>query len=146
MTRSRVGHRSSARWPCWDDAGPADRTHPRFVTDEDLLTFTSGLAYGFSVSGPLRGLSAITAIAWVPTLLAWQNSSALHQQTWRPGDLQPRHGVIVSHEDALLHRRSSTSECRPAVTTDNRLSTCRRAATAATVPARRQNKTGCGTT
>jgi CubicO group peptidase (beta-lactamase class C family) len=35
--------------------GPLDRTHParRAILVEDLLTHTSGLAYGFSVSGPL---------------------------------------------------------------------------------------------
>ncbi|MGD1109034.1 MAG: serine hydrolase domain-containing protein [Mycobacterium sp.] len=35
--------------------GPLDRTHPanRAILIEDLLTHTSGLAYGFSVSGPI---------------------------------------------------------------------------------------------
>jgi CubicO group peptidase (beta-lactamase class C family) len=35
--------------------GPLDRTHPaqRAILVEDLLTHTSGLAYGFSVTGPL---------------------------------------------------------------------------------------------
>ncbi len=38
-----------------DPDGPLDRTHPakRAILIEDLLTHTSGLAYGFSVSGPL---------------------------------------------------------------------------------------------
>ena len=38
-----------------DRRGPLDRTHPvqRAILIEDLLTHTSGLAYGFSVSGPI---------------------------------------------------------------------------------------------
>lgn len=38
-----------------DPHGPLDRTHParRAILIEDLLTHTSGLAYGFSVSGPI---------------------------------------------------------------------------------------------
>ncbi|GFG64518.1 hypothetical protein MKUB_20080 [Mycobacterium kubicae] len=38
-----------------DPAGPLDRTHPvrRPILIEDLLTHTSGLAYSFSVSGPI---------------------------------------------------------------------------------------------
>ena len=38
-----------------DPHGPLDRTHPvsRPILIEDLLTHTSGLAYGFSVSGPI---------------------------------------------------------------------------------------------
>ncbi|WP_205877705.1 serine hydrolase domain-containing protein [Mycobacterium camsae] len=38
-----------------DPHGPLDRTHPagRAIVIEDLLTHTSGLAYGFSVSGPI---------------------------------------------------------------------------------------------
>ncbi|OBK41352.1 serine hydrolase domain-containing protein [Mycobacterium kubicae] len=38
-----------------DAAGPLDRTHPvrRPILIEDLLTHTSGLAYSFSVSGPI---------------------------------------------------------------------------------------------
>ena len=38
-----------------DPSGPLDRTHPvrRAILVEDLLTHTSGLAYGFSVSGPI---------------------------------------------------------------------------------------------
>jgi CubicO group peptidase (beta-lactamase class C family) len=38
-----------------DPRGPLDRTHParRPILVEDLLTHTSGLAYSFSVSGPL---------------------------------------------------------------------------------------------
>lgn len=38
-----------------DRHGPLDRTHPvnRAILIEDLLTHTSGLAYGFSVSGPI---------------------------------------------------------------------------------------------
>jgi CubicO group peptidase (beta-lactamase class C family) len=38
-----------------DPSGPLDRTHPvqRAVLVEDLLTHTSGLAYGFSVGGPI---------------------------------------------------------------------------------------------
>src|SRR6201988_5441528 len=38
-----------------DPTGPLDRTHPaqRAILVEDLLTHTSGLAYGFSVGGPI---------------------------------------------------------------------------------------------
>ncbi|MBO0864301.1 MAG: beta-lactamase family protein [Mycobacterium sp.] len=38
-----------------DPNGPLDRTHPaqRTILIEDLLTHTSGLAYGFSVGGPI---------------------------------------------------------------------------------------------
>src|ERR1700689_626162 len=38
-----------------DPHGPLDRPHParRAVLIEDLLTHTSGLAYGFSSSGPI---------------------------------------------------------------------------------------------
>jgi CubicO group peptidase (beta-lactamase class C family) len=38
-----------------DPRGPMDRTHPvqRAILVEDLLTHTSGLAYGFSVGGPI---------------------------------------------------------------------------------------------
>ncbi|MCV6972687.1 serine hydrolase domain-containing protein [Mycobacterium bohemicum] len=38
-----------------DPRGPLDRTHPleRTILIEDLLTHTSGLAYAFSVSGPI---------------------------------------------------------------------------------------------
>ncbi len=38
-----------------DPHGPLERTHPvrRAIVIEDLLTHTSGLAYGFSVSGPI---------------------------------------------------------------------------------------------
>ena len=38
-----------------DPHGPLDRTHParRPILIEDLLTHTSGLAYGFSVGGPI---------------------------------------------------------------------------------------------
>ncbi|MDD4867356.1 MAG: serine hydrolase, partial [Mycobacterium sp.] len=38
-----------------DPRGPLDSTHPvrRAILIEDLLTHTSGLAYGFSVAGPI---------------------------------------------------------------------------------------------
>jgi CubicO group peptidase (beta-lactamase class C family) len=38
-----------------DPSGPLERTHPaqRAILVEDLLTHTSGLAYGFSVTGPI---------------------------------------------------------------------------------------------
>ena len=53
--------------------GPLDRTHPvsRAILIEDLLTHTSGLAYGFSVSGPhLSGVHA-AAVQSGPGRLDW---------------------------------------------------------------------------
>lgn len=56
-----------------DAAGPLDRTHParRAILIEDLLTHTSGLAYGFSVSGQFRGPISDCRSARVPTF-GWQ--------------------------------------------------------------------------
>ena len=91
-----------------DPRGPLDRTHPtqRAILIEDLLTHTSGLAYSFSVSGPLaRGYMRLPfnqgPDAWLTALAALP---LVHQ----PGDK-----VTYSHSIDLLGVILSRIEDKP---------------------------------
>lgn len=90
-----------------DAAGPLDRTHParRAILIEDLLTHTSGLAYGFSVSGPISRAYQRLPFGQGPDV--WLAALATLPLVHQPGDrVTYSHaidvlGVIVSRiEDA----------------------------------------------
>lgn len=93
-----------------DPHGPLDRTHPlrRPILIEDLLTHTSGLAYGFSVSGPIS--RAYLRLPFNQGSDAWLAELAALPLVHQPGDrVTYSHsidvlGVILSRiEDKPLH-------------------------------------------
>jgi len=88
-----------------DPDGPLDRTHParRDILVEDLLTHTSGLAYGFSASGPIS--RAYLRLPFDQGSDAWLTELAALPLVHQPGDrVTYSHatdvlGVIVSRVD-----------------------------------------------
>lgn len=108
-----------------DAAGPLDRTHParRAILIEDLLTHTSGLAYGFSVSGPISRAYQRLPFGQGPDV--WLAALATLPLVHQPGDrVTYSHaidvlGVIVSRiEDAPLYQIIDERVLGPAGMTD----------------------------
>jgi CubicO group peptidase (beta-lactamase class C family) len=105
-----------ARWapelsdvPVLDDPhGPLDRTHParRAILLEDLLTHTSGLAYGFSVSGPIS--RAYLRLPFNQGSDAWLAELANLPLVHQPGER-----VTYSHATDLLGVIASRIEGKP---------------------------------
>jgi CubicO group peptidase (beta-lactamase class C family) len=80
-----------------DPRGPLDRTHParRPILVEDLLTHTSGLAYSFSVSGPLA--HAYTRLPFDQGSDTWAAELGALPLVHQPGDR-----VTYSHATDVL--------------------------------------------
>ena len=91
-----------------DPRGPLDRTHParRAILIEDLLTHTSGLAYGFSVSGPIA--KAYMRLPFNRGPDAWLAELAKQPLVHQPGDR-----VTYSHSIDLLGVIASRIEGKP---------------------------------
>lgn len=91
-----------------DPHGPLDRTHPasRAILIEDLLTHTSGLAYGFSVSGPIA--RAYLRLPFNQGPDAWLTELAKLPLVHQPGDR-----VTYSHSIDLLGVIASRVEGKP---------------------------------
>lgn len=91
-----------------DPHGPLDRTHPadRTILIEDLLTHTSGLAYGFSVSGPIS--KAYMRLPFNQGPDAWLAELAKLPLVHQPGDR-----VTYSHSIDLLGVIASRVEGKP---------------------------------
>jgi CubicO group peptidase (beta-lactamase class C family) len=91
-----------------DSHGPLDRTHPtnRALLIEDLLTHTSGLAYGFSVSGPIS--RAYLRLPFNQGPEAWLTELAALPLVHQPGDR-----VTYSHSIDLLGVIASRVEDKP---------------------------------
>ncbi|BBZ44686.1 serine hydrolase domain-containing protein [Mycobacterium parmense] len=91
-----------------DPRGPLDRTHPaqRAVLIEDLLTHTSGLAYGFSVSGPIS--KAYLRLPFNQGPDAWLADLATLPLVHQPGER-----VTYSHSIDLLGIIASRVEDKP---------------------------------
>ncbi|MGO9384720.1 MAG: serine hydrolase domain-containing protein [Mycobacterium sp.] len=91
-----------------DRHGPLDRTHPvrRAILIEDLLTHTSGLAYGFSVSGPIS--KAYMRLPFNQGPDAWLSELAKLPLVHQPGDR-----VTYSHAIDLLGVIASRVEGKP---------------------------------
>lgn len=91
-----------------DPHGPLDRTHParRAILIEDLLTHTSGLAYGFSVSGPIS--KAYVRLPFNQGPDAWLSELAKLPLVHQPGDR-----VTYSHSIDLLGIIASRVEGKP---------------------------------
>ena len=72
-----------------DPHGPLDRTQPgrRAILVEDLLTHTSGLAYGFSVSGPISHAYVRLPFGRGPD--AWLSELAALPLVHQPGEESP---------------------------------------------------------
>jgi CubicO group peptidase (beta-lactamase class C family) len=91
-----------------DPRGPLDRTHRarRAVSIEDLLTHTSGLAYAFSVSGPIS--HAYVRLPFNRGPDAWLTELAALPLVHEPGDK-----VTYSHATDLLGVIVSRVEDKP---------------------------------
>jgi CubicO group peptidase (beta-lactamase class C family) len=91
-----------------DPHGPLDRTHPasRAILIEDLLTHTSGLAYGFSVSGPIS--RAYLRLPFNQGPDTWLTELAKLPLVHQPGDR-----VTYSHSIDLLGVIASRVEGKP---------------------------------
>ncbi|MGE2813546.1 serine hydrolase domain-containing protein [Mycobacterium heidelbergense] len=91
-----------------DPHGPLDRTHParRAILIEDLLTHTSGLAYGFSVSGPIA--KAYVRLPFNQGPDAWLTELAKLPLVHQPGDR-----LTYSHAIDLLGVIASRIEDKP---------------------------------
>ena len=91
-----------------DPHGPLDRTQPgrRAILVEDLLTHTSGLAYGFSVSGPISHAYVRLPFGRGPD--AWLSELAALPLVHQPGDR-----VTYSHATDLLGVIVSRIEDKP---------------------------------
>jgi CubicO group peptidase (beta-lactamase class C family) len=91
-----------------DPHGPLDRTHPanRAILIEDLLTHTSGLAYGFSVSGPIS--KAYVRLPFNQGPEAWLTELAKLPLVHQPGER-----VTYSHSIDLLGVIASRIEGKP---------------------------------
>ncbi len=77
--------------------GPLDKTHParRPITVDDLMTHRSGLAYFFSVTGPLaKAYSRISARQNPDSWLAEVAALPLQHQPGDRTDLQQRHRCV----------------------------------------------------
>ncbi|EUA11887.1 beta-lactamase family protein [Mycobacterium kansasii 732] len=108
-----------------DPHGPLDRTHParRPILVEDLLTHTSGLAYSFSVSGPIS--RAYMRLPFGKGSDTWLAELAALPLVHQPGDrVTYSHaidvlGVIVSRvEDKPFHQVLDERVLGPAGMTD----------------------------
>ncbi|KZS56684.1 serine hydrolase domain-containing protein [Mycobacterium ostraviense] len=108
-----------------DPHGPLDRTHParRAILVEDLLTHTSGLAYSFSVSGPVS--RAYMRLPFGKGSDTWLAELAALPLVHQPGDrVTYSHaidvlGVIVSRvEDKPFHQVLDDRVLGPAGMTD----------------------------
>jgi CubicO group peptidase (beta-lactamase class C family) len=88
--------------------GPLDRTHPanRAILIEDLLTHTSGLAYGFSVSGPISRAYMRLPFNQGPDI--WMDELAKLPLVHQPGDR-----VTYSHSIDLLGVIASRIDGKP---------------------------------
>jgi CubicO group peptidase (beta-lactamase class C family) len=91
-----------------DPRGPLDRTHPaqRAILIEDLLTHTSGLAYGFSVSGPIA--KAYVRLPFNQGPDVWLDELAKLPLVHQPGDR-----LTYSHSIDLLGVIASRIEGKP---------------------------------
>ena len=91
-----------------DPRGPLDRTHPacRAILLEDLLTHTSGLAYAFSVSGPIS--KAYMRLPFHQGPDAWLAALAKLPLVHQPGDR-----VTYSHAIDLLGVIASRVDGKP---------------------------------
>ncbi|OBF61279.1 hypothetical protein A5753_18770 [Mycobacterium sp. 852002-51971_SCH5477799-a] len=91
-----------------DPHGPLDRTHPvnRTILIEDLLTHTSGLAYGFSVTGPIS--KAYMRLPFNQGPDAWLAELAKLPLVHQPGDR-----VTYSHSIDLLGVIAARIEDKP---------------------------------
>ena len=91
-----------------DPHGPLDRTHPlrRAILIEDLLTHTSGLAYAFSVSGPIS--KAYMRLPFNQGPDAWLGELAKLPLVHQPGDR-----VTYSHAIDLLGVIASRIDGKP---------------------------------
>ncbi|OSC29783.1 hypothetical protein B8W69_09055 [Mycobacterium vulneris] len=91
-----------------DPHGPLDRTHPvnRTILIQDLLTHTSGLAYGFSVSGPIS--KAYMRLPFNQGPDAWLAELAELPLVHQPGDR-----VTYSHSIDLLGVIASRVDDKP---------------------------------
>lgn len=91
-----------------DPLGPLDRTHSvrRPILIEDLLTHTSGLAYGFSVSGPIS--QAYLRLPFNQGSDAWVAELAALPLVHQPGER-----VTYSHSIDLLGVILSRIEDKP---------------------------------
>lgn len=91
-----------------DPHGPLDRTHPvnRTILIQDLLTHTSGLAYGFSVSGPIS--KAYMRLPFNQGPDAWLAELAKLPLVHQPGDR-----VTYSHSIDLLGVIASRVDDKP---------------------------------
>jgi CubicO group peptidase (beta-lactamase class C family) len=91
-----------------DPQGPLDRTHParRTILIEDLLTHTSGLAYGFSVSGPIS--KAYMRLPFNQGPDTWLAELAKLPLVHQPGDR-----VTYSHSIDLLGVIAARIEGKP---------------------------------
>jgi CubicO group peptidase (beta-lactamase class C family) len=91
-----------------DPHGPLDRTHPagRAILLEDLLTHTSGLAYGFSVSGPISKAYLKLPFGMGPD--AWIAALGELPLVHQPGDK-----ITYSHATDVLGVIASRVEGRP---------------------------------
>ena len=91
-----------------DPHGPLDRTYParRAILIEDLLTHTSGLAYGFSVSGPIS--KAYVRLPFNQGPDAWLTELAKLPLVHQPGER-----VTYSHSIDLLGVVASRIENKP---------------------------------
>jgi CubicO group peptidase (beta-lactamase class C family) len=91
-----------------DRHGPLERTHPvrRAILIEDLLTHTSGLAYAFSVSGPIS--KAYMRLPFNQGPDAWLSELAKLPLVHQPGDR-----VTYSHAIDLLGVIASRADGKP---------------------------------
>jgi CubicO group peptidase (beta-lactamase class C family) len=91
-----------------DPRGPLEQTHPaeRAILIEDLLTHTSGLAYGFSVSGPIAKAYLRLPFGLGPD--AWMAALGELPLVHQPGDK-----VTYSHATDVLGVIASRVEGRP---------------------------------
>ncbi|CQD12557.1 beta-lactamase [Mycobacterium lentiflavum] len=91
-----------------DRHGPLDRTHPvnRAILIEDLLTHTSGLAYGFSVSGPIS--RAYLRLPFNQGPDAWVSELAKLPLVHQPGER-----MTYSHSIDLLGVIAARIEGKP---------------------------------
>jgi CubicO group peptidase (beta-lactamase class C family) len=91
-----------------DRHGPLDRTHPvnRAILIEDLLTHTSGLAYGFSVSGPIS--KAYMRLPFNQGQDDWLAELAKLPLVHQPGDR-----ITYSHSTDLLGVIASRVDGKP---------------------------------
>ena len=76
-----------------EPTGPLDCTVParRPITIEDLMTHRSGLAYAFSVTGPIGRAYAVIAAPGRRPLAGRGGGAAAGSPARRAADLQPRH-------------------------------------------------------